>query len=250
MSSMRRFIALALLTAVAVAPVCAQRGGAHGGFSGHSGGFSGHTGSAFHSGFPASAPSRLSGGFSANRFSAPPISSFRTTPSFRTAPSLNRGGFGAYNRRPYNGSNSYRRVYVWRNGAGFSYVVPGWIGYGYPGYGYDAGYDDSAASADNGAPVYEAPPEDQEQTAARNPYEAYPEPSSPSPTPQNENATTVVFKDGRPSEQIHNYALTRTTLFVLDEHHRDIPTDEIDLSATERVNRDAGIEFQLPVSLR
>jgi hypothetical protein len=55
-----------------------------------------------------------------------------------------------------------------------------------------------------------------------------------------------VFKDGRPSEQIHNYALTRTDLFVLDQRHRDIPLDELDLAATAKVNHDAGVEFHIP----
>ncbi len=66
--------------------------------------------------------------------------------------------------------------------------------------------------------------------------------------PQNEDAVTLVFRDGRPSEQIHNYALTRTTLYVLDEHRRDISVDELDLDATAKVNRDAGVDFQLPIA--
>ena len=38
----------------------------------------------------------------------------------------------------------------------------------------------------------------------------------------------VPFKDGRPAEQIHNYALTRTTLYVRDGHRRDIPVDQLE----------------------
>ncbi len=59
----------------------------------------------------------------------------------------------------------------------------------------------------------------------------------------------LVFKDGRPSLEIHNYALTRTTLYVLDQHHRDIPVDDIDLAATQKANRDAGVDFRIPSGL-
>ena len=61
-----------------------------------------------------------------------------------------------------------------------------------------------------------------------------------------EDALTLIFKDGRQSEQIHNYALTRTTLFVTDARMREIPLEELDLPATMRVNREAGVAFQLP----
>ena len=55
-----------------------------------------------------------------------------------------------------------------------------------------------------------------------------------------------MFKDGRPSEQIHNYALTRTTLYVPGRRIREIPLEQIDLAATAKVNHEAGVAFQLP----
>jgi len=61
-----------------------------------------------------------------------------------------------------------------------------------------------------------------------------------------EDTVTLIFKDGRPAEKIHNYILTGTTLYV--NHHADIPVDELDLAATMKVNRDAGVDFHLPVS--
>jgi hypothetical protein len=65
--------------------------------------------------------------------------------------------------------------------------------------------------------------------------------------PAEEEAVTLVFKDGRPSEQIHNYMLTQTTLTVMTGgRHRDIPVDELDLAATEKANHEAGVEFHLP----
>jgi hypothetical protein len=61
-----------------------------------------------------------------------------------------------------------------------------------------------------------------------------------------EEAVTLVFKDGRPAEHIHNYAMTRTTLYVQDPHHREIPIDELDLPATVKANREAGVSFAVP----
>jgi hypothetical protein len=58
---------------------------------------------------------------------------------------------------------------------------------------------------------------------------------------------TLVFKDGRAPEKIYNYALTRTTLYVTDARRQEIPVAALDLAATEKVNRAAGVRFQLPV---
>jgi hypothetical protein len=35
-------------------------------------------------------------------------------------------------------------------------------------------------------------------------------------------------------------------LYVRDQHHRDIPLDQLDFNATEKVNHTAGVDFQLP----
>jgi hypothetical protein len=71
--------------------------------------------------------------------------------------------------------------------------------------------------------------------------------AGPAPVPASEEAVTLIFKDGRPPEQIHNYLLTRSTLYVGDPH-RAIPTDQLDLDATAKVNQAAGVDFQLPDS--
>ncbi len=59
---------------------------------------------------------------------------------------------------------------------------------------------------------------------------------------------TLIFKDGRAPEKIYNYALTRTTLYVTDAKRQEIPVAALDLAATEKVNRAAGVQFQLPVT--
>ena len=61
-----------------------------------------------------------------------------------------------------------------------------------------------------------------------------------------EDAVTLFFRDGRPPEQIRNYALTRTTLLITDSRMREIPLAEINLPLTEKVNRALGVEFRLP----
>ena len=64
--------------------------------------------------------------------------------------------------------------------------------------------------------------------------------------PPLQQVVTVVFKDGRPAEQIHNYLLTSTTLTVLDQKYRDIPLDQVDILATQKTNRVDGIDFRVP----
>ena len=128
-----------------------------------------------------------------------------------------------------------------------------WWGSDYSGYSDDSGYDDSAANqnyagngAENGAgDGYDSPPPPEEQALARA-YRPSAELTHPSPAPEREEAVTLVFKDGRPSEQIHNYLLSRDTLSVLDKQRRDIPVEQLDVAATEKVNREAGVDFHLP----
>jgi hypothetical protein len=61
-----------------------------------------------------------------------------------------------------------------------------------------------------------------------------------------QEAVTLIFKDGRPPQQIHNYLLTRSALYVTEPDRRIIPTSQLDLVATVKVNRDAGVDFRLP----
>jgi hypothetical protein len=171
-------------------------------------------------------------------------------------------GNGISSARPsfYNRGRGGRR----EGRLGVPYVYPGWADTGYLGYPYDGYYDDgfygddddSGYDAGNGPVDYSgATPENYvEQPSAQ--YQPAPEePAQPStaafaqtvsPTLYDSAAVTLVFKDGRPPEKIHNYALTRTTLYVTDTHHREIPVADLDLAATEKANRVAGVSFQLP----
>lgn len=148
----------------------------------------------------------------------------------------------------------------------------GW-GYPYYGLGYSGFFNDSD-NYDSQQPAYYAapqpqdyynlpyqqpPPDDQqEQPATPDSYPQQPYPQQPNAAvlvpyvaapslPSAGPALTVVFKDGRPPEQVYNYLLTANTLTVLDQNRRDIPVDQINLEATARVNIQAGVEFSLPV---
>jgi hypothetical protein len=268
---MRRLLVVALAASVAAgfAPhVCAQRSAAHGSISAHAA-------PAFHGGFTASAPRSFTG---APRYTGrSPLSS---------APHFPAGNYGS---RPnyYYGPARYHRPYHSHYGYGYGvpYLGVGWIGpgylnsgdldsgypdsgypdSGYPGYPDTTTYDDSQAPPNyagyDNPPPYQAQPAQAQPALAPPPYQAQPAPAPPYPSyaqPQHapsqpladEDAVTLIFKDGRPPEQIHNYAMTRTTLYVRDQHHRDIPLDQLDFNATQKANRDAGVDFQLPTISR
>jgi hypothetical protein len=163
-----------------------------------------------------------------------------------------RPAFGG--RSPYTGDSRRRRPYVSPYGARGAYFAPGYGAVGFSGpyildYPDDSGYDDSSAAqspASNGydgydaGPSYPAPPE---------PPGVYPPAAArPSQAPEvsSDVGVTLVFKDGRPPVEVHDYVLTRNTLYVWDRHQRVIPTDLLDLAATAKANEDAGIDFQLP----
>ncbi|HEY1903158.1 MAG TPA: hypothetical protein VGG56_12030 [Terracidiphilus sp.] len=255
---MKRLAAVALVVFFMALPACAQHGSSHGGgFSGH-GGFSSHGAQGFHGGFSAPASRGFSSRVNGRAFSVPR--------------GFQRPGVGAYRgRAPYTGSWRHRRPYIPRYGAGVVYGYPVW---GAPYFLSDPGFDDydddSSAYAQQQEPEQQQP-EPQEPDQQMGPYapapysgspyaggsyppQPYPGPSysapsaqpRPVPAPASEETVTLVFKDGRPPEQIHNYLMTANTLFVGDQRHREIPVDQLDLAATAKANREAGVDFHLP----
>jgi hypothetical protein len=78
-----------------------------------------------------------------------------------------------------------------------------------------------------------------------------PRPASSEPLPL--AALTLIFKDGH-SQQIHNYAMTRTKIYVMDDaaagRTLEIPLNTIDLQATEETNRQVGVDFNIPASVK
>jgi len=233
---MRRLLVLALVLAGTAIPGCAQRGGARGGFSGGGarGGFSGASGGAHYGGGP-------TGG--ARSYAAVP--SFRGyTPALRTVQP-------AYGARPVystarRGAYPVRRPLYAGNYPYSAYPTTAWFGPGYLDYDDSEDYNPNVTAPSN---YVETVPEDQPyvdgQSQVYPPQQAYA--PQPQPAPQPEDAVTLIFKDGRPPQQIHNYMLTRTTLTVTDGHRmRDVAVVDLDLAATEKANRDAGVVFKLP----
>jgi hypothetical protein len=265
---MRQLFVVALAVGLVAAPACAQRGGGgrggfggggHAGFSsrgGSSGVSSGHfAGRAFAPRYGAGV--RAGSGAPMARFVRPGVSGAR--PSF-----YNRGferrreGFGF--RAPYGYA-----VAPWYGDYGWLDADDSEYGDSY-GYADDGGYGDGpdVATGSYGDQVPENYVEQPDGYAQAGVQYAQPESEVEPPYAERaqgmvaqtpavapslfySNAVTLVFKDGRPSQTIHNYALTRTTLYVTDGRPREIPVEALDLAATEKANREAGVNFRLPV---
>ena len=218
------------------------------------------------------APGRISVPAYRGEYAPPGRTSFRGAPQVlgnRAGNGQVRNGSGYGGRRPIYGPDRYRQPYLPGYGYGFGlgYGASGWWDTNYPGFYSDYfdsdlygspddesgyGYVDpgNAAPVDgppDAAPYYPGgygPPVEQAQAAPDSSFR--PVYQRPQAEPAAEDAVTLVFKDGRPSEQIHNYMLTRTMLYVQGDRLREIAVADLDLPATEKVNREAGVDFRLP----
>lgn len=250
MTAMLRLLLAVALVVAGVSPASAQRGGGRGGASGgHSGGSV--SASVFRGG---AASIGRPGMVAAPQYRGRPVGN---SPSFRM-PVRERDHDFDDHRRGFAQDYRYRRTYVPFYGVGLPYNV-GWVGPDFLDSSYDNSSYASAPPAASPADGYGAPspndyvpppsydqPRPMEQAEAAPSAAFRPAYQRPLPEPSAEDAVTLVFKDGRPSEQIHNYMLTQTTLYVQDQRRHQISVADIDVPATEKVNRDAGIDFQLP----
>jgi hypothetical protein len=198
------------------------------------------------------------GGFSAHsggsaRTFAPPSRSFFSglthSPSFQS--SRGRpwpGGVPVYRN---NGNVGYRRNYPFVY-AGYPWLLPF-------GYGLSDGDESSDVGVYQPPPQQaEPPPNEYEQMAANAPSPFRPEYQgqvyqgqvAPAPEPaRDQPTTTLIFNDGRPPAQVHNYALTATTLYALDgDLRKEIPLSQLNVQATVETNRAAGVDFSLPIT--
>lgn len=201
----------------------------------------------------------------ARSFSSAPAGRFSASPGFsgpriaNRAPAFRGAGPSRFPGRWNHGNGGHRRrPYISLYGTGVPYLVAPWAwDLGDPGYFDDSGdsndqpvaptgpdYAPPNAYAPEGPGAYDAPPPDPYQPAPPRP--AYQPPAEPAPAPLSQDAVTLVFKDGRPDEQIHNYILTRNALYVQDQNRRTIPLEQLDLTATTKVNRQAGVDFEIP----
>jgi len=245
---MRRLlqVALGLLTSSLVLPL---------GLLAQHGGFAGAMSSGRVGGFAHSSPS-FSG--SPRSFAPPSRSLFQGSSSYRPALPLGQSGHwssAGERRRPYNGWNGvgYRGPYFY---AGY----PGYIPFG---YGLPLALPFGSDQDDGGAPAQVAPPADYSNQPTGDYGPEAPEVAANTPSPFRpayqgqieaapvhvQPATTLIFKDGRSPVQVHNYALTVSTLYALDgDSRREIPLSVLDVPATVEANRKAGVDFALPVS--
>lgn len=134
--------------------------------------------------------------------------------------------------------------------------------YGYPqpmpepGYAYPQPVPDPGYAYPQPAPEYppsypQPQPQPQAYSYPAPPgYQAYvPAPASPQMqyVPGSSDMVILIYKDGRPPEQIQNYLATRTTLTILDGgRRRVVPLDDLNIPATMRANRETGVDFKLP----
>jgi hypothetical protein len=134
------------------------------------------------------------------------------------------------------------------------------FGYGFPvaygGLPYDGGQDytqPGPQQANYGAqpPADYAPEPPAPQVASNDSpafRPAYEGPTQSAPVSA-QPATTLIFKDGRPPMQVHNYALTANTLYALDgDTRKEISLSVLNMQATVEANRAAGVDFALPTS--
>jgi len=228
---MRRWVAVAALGAVFVAaPLWGQRRG------GVSGGFGGRAGIAARG--PVGGMRGPAMGFHGSGFGGVPRAGFRP-------------GFG---RGPFFG-NRFRNFR--RSGWGWGYGYPwAWAGYGYP---WDYGWYGNSSSAqqyypqeDYADPSYGQNGRMQDQQAEIDRLNDEVERLREERNSQRQSAATaekpteLIFRDKR-TEEIQNYAITGQTLWVLsDQHARKIPLSEIDIAATQKVNEERGVDFQIP----
>jgi hypothetical protein len=146
----------------------------------------------------------------------------------------------------------YPAVYAGYPWLSFGYGVP--VGYGMP---YAGDPDDNGGPSPVPAQQADEPPVDYGPEPPSPEVAANGAPSFRPPyqgpyqfAPVHAQPTTVlIFKDGRPPEKVHNYALTGSTLYALDgDLNREIPLVMLNVPATVETNRAAGVDFALPVS--
>ncbi len=278
---MRWLLTVALLCCCVPRPAQAQRGGMHGSGAGHVGG-----GVGFHGGLGGASRPGFTGGSRPGAFRSSGSTLFRPGYGYQaTGRSYSAFRYpGGYpfrpGRYPYGGRpRPFFPGYAFAGPLNFGYPEPFWdfadsfssdqAPYGSP--------PPESAYGDPSAELSQAPASDPYQGQPADPYQGQPmQPYAPQardgsqpmvyapyayanggsqatvvtlPAPQREeDAVTLFFRDGRPPEQIRNYALTRRSLLITGPRMREIPLDELDLVLTERVNRAAGVEFRLPQS--
>jgi len=234
----------ALVVALLVVPLFAQRHGASGGSSGHSGPASGS--------FASHGSSMGSSGMA----HGPMITrgpSFSGTQRFGSSHFSNN--FSAGRRVPFASSRRFNRS----NRSRFFYGVSPWASYGYPGYYLYPYYDNYDSSADAyPAYNYAGGYDDQSGQMAQDKIDRLEDevaelreqrnsarPSSQA-KPEIRASTVLVFQD-KHTQVVQNYAIVGETLWVFDAQKASkVSVDNLDIPATTKANDDRGVDFRLP----
>jgi len=283
---MKRSTAIALLLSGLALPAFAQHGGGHGGFSGHAGAASPSFHSGFSASRPsapafASRPAAMRPGYTAGMRPSTPMRYGAQSLHYGANPGYGiNGGRGVQDghrppyRRPDRGGIIYESPYarVGNYYGGYPY------GLGFYGDDWGDSYDTSDSGNYQDTPYYgpdqyngfdpqaqgQAYPQGQPQAwppdpgsgpdqgmAQLNPDTPY-RPYYGTPQPVSVQAAqpimTLVFKDHRPNQQIHNYLINGDTITVWDQHPHEIALDQLDIAATQKINHDAGNDLFLPVA--
>ncbi len=164
-----------------------------------------------------------------------------------------------------NGNFRFHHHHYPRNfGYGYPYA-PYYYG-AYAPYALNYGYDDSpytgyVAGTFDTSPGYEDPPQyspspNYTPSSSPPPVSSAPEPQSYQQQKTNRRAsdelaepTVLVFRDGH-RQEVANYAIMGSTLFVLSGPRSRIPVAELDVPATERENQSRGVDFHVPAKAR
>jgi hypothetical protein len=223
-------------------PVWAQHGGGHSG-----GGAGGHSSAGSFGSVHSSGGSFHSSGSSFSGYSH--SGSLHSLGAYRGVGSAHGTNFRLRGRGPYRNDRGYygRRYYP------YGYYYPYLWDYGYDGLDDSAGYQDGNQTQDvyaNAAPQVPYREDSGLQRDVQNlsgkidrlqaDVEARNRPKSEEPE------TALVFQD-KHVEEVRNYAISGGTLWVLnDKAAKKIPLAQLDIPATEKMNDDRGVDFQVP----
>lgn len=190
-------------------------------------------------------------GFGGRAINGPPASVTSLGPN-----GYSRGGYALYQRGSILDQNArhnesrHRHHYApYDTTYAYGYAVPYSADVG-PTEGVENGADDSEDNYQGGPTIF-----DRRGSGAN----SYIPPIQDVPAPHTQSAdasvadpdppqapTTLVFKDGHKLE-VGNYAIVGPTLFDLTPGHaRKIALANLDLEATQQLNDDQGVQFQVP----
>lgn len=245
---MRRLVLTAAVFCFALVPLAlrAQRGGGMHGGGMHGGGFSGHAGFSSHAGMSA-------GGFAGGMRAGAPNRNPRG--------SQFSNGFHhpeTFHSNFHHGHSGPNLVIGFRSHFRYPYYA-----YGYPYYGYysplwwdsyNSSYDRSdddnyVAQRQTLQQVDELSQQIQDLREERQYAQAQPAPAQPARVEAKNDpsmSVVLVFLDKR-IQEVKNYAIANEKVVVFDDHHiKKIPLADIDLAATQKLNDERGVDFQVP----